>query len=425
MNPGPARPSAAPIAAAPMSTAPPTPADKAPTARPQLAPTRFADLLKRSRGEAPTPPAPAPVAPPSPQDEAADRTDPQDASSIESKAVAGTAAKARAATPRRATGMAVVDNDEHKSEKTPGEGDDRGGERTSPTAQSVDRIDARPTVAIAVAATDGRQQPPRAGVAQSDGAAESGDTRDDAKSSDARPTQRGIGHARGMASIDAADERRASVATTSRDPSLSMNADASPALHGAVAEAMPLPAATAAASPADRAVDALTASFAAGASTRSADTTAPWQAAANLALTTPIDAPDFPAAFGVQVSLLAQDGVQQAELRLNPAEMGPVSIHISLDGTAARVDFGADVAATREAIERGLPELASALRDAGFTLAGGGVSQHAGGRPTADDEPAGGAGRLEAGGSAARPEASAAPARPIRAVAAGGVDLYA
>ena len=80
--------------------------------------------------------------------------------------------------------------------------------------------------------------------------------------------------------------------------------------------------------------------------------------------------------------------MQQAELHLNPAEMGPVSIHISLDGTAARVDFGADVAATREAIERGLPELASALRDAGFTLAGGGVSQHAGGRSAGADDAA-------------------------------------
>ena len=65
-----------------------------------------------------------------------------------------------------------------------------------------------------------------------------------------------------------------------------------------------------------------------------------------------------------------------------------MSIHIALDGTAARIDFGADVAATRAAIELGLPELASALRDAGFTLAGGGVSQHAGGRASSDGDPA-------------------------------------
>ena len=87
-------------------------------------------------------------------------------------------------------------------------------------------------------------------------------------------------------------------------------------------------------------------------------------------------APEFREALGVQVSLLARDGVQSAELHLNPAEMGPISVRIVMDGVQARVDFGADSAATRELIETGLPELATALRDAGFTLAGGGVSQH-------------------------------------------------
>ena len=94
---------------------------------------------------------------------------------------------------------------------------------------------------------------------------------------------------------------------------------------------------------------------------------------------TPTDAPEFREALGVQVSLLARDGVQSAELHLNPAEMGPISVHIVMDGAQARVDFGADSANTRELIESGLPELAAALRDAGFTLAGGGVSQHSAG----------------------------------------------
>lgn len=96
-----------------------------------------------------------------------------------------------------------------------------------------------------------------------------------------------------------------------------------------------------------------------------------------LSLPTPVNAPEFREALGVQVSLLARDGVQTAELHLNPADMGPVSIQIVMDGTQARVDFGADVAATRAAIEASMPNLASALLDAGFTLAGGGVSQHA------------------------------------------------
>ncbi len=78
--------------------------------------------------------------------------------------------------------------------------------------------------------------------------------------------------------------------------------------------------------------------------------------------------PRFAQALGTQVSLLARDGVHEAPLQLNPAEMGPVSVQIVLDGTQARVEFGADMARTREVIERSLPELAAALRDAGLTL---------------------------------------------------------
>ena len=145
-------------------------------------------------------------------------------------------------------------------------------------------------------------------------------------------------------------------------------------------------------------------------------------AAVDASVATPVGAPDFAHAFAVQVSVLATEGVQRAELHLNPAELGPVSVHIALDGAQARVDFGADAAATRHAIEAGLPELASALRDAGFTLAGGGVASHAGGQAREDGARDGAPGR-----------ARSAPANAIEATGtlqhrilrAGGIDLYA
>ncbi len=183
--------------------------------------------------------------------------------------------------------------------------------------------------------------------------------------------------------------------------------------------AEPLPA------PADHGVKALDAAGAAALNPPSAsvrEATAP----VAVAVATPVNAPDFAQALGMQLSVLARDGVQQAELHLNPADMGPVSVQIVMDGTQARVDFGADVAATRQAIEAGLPELASALRDAGFTLAGGGVSQHSSSR--SDSSGAGGndgqGGRREArrvsDAGAARVGAAAR-----RVVTAGGLDLYA
>ena len=146
-------------------------------------------------------------------------------------------------------------------------------------------------------------------------------------------------------------------------------------------------------------------------------------------LPTPLASPEFAQALGVQMSVLAVDGVQHAELQLNPAEMGPVSVQIVIDGTNAQVDFGADLAATRKAIEAGLPELAGALRDAGFTLTGGGVSQHSGSRGGSQDE-APRDGRTSRPGDGARrsvdaSSVAAGAARQRRTVTAGGVDLYA
>ena len=141
-------------------------------------------------------------------------------------------------------------------------------------------------------------------------------------------------------------------------------------------------------------------------------------------IATPVNAPDFAQTLGVQLSVLAKDGIQQAELHLNPAEMGPVSVQIAMEGTQARIDFGADVAATRHAIEAGLPELASALRDAGFTLAGGGVSQHSGQRGESRQADAGSAQRGQR--KAASDEAVARVATAARRIVThGGIDLYA
>ena len=172
---------------------------------------------------------------------------------------------------------------------------------------------------------------------------------------------------------------------------------------------------------------ALAAAAAAAASTMAAATRPDTPPPVAVAVPTPVNAPEFQQALGLHLSLLARDGVQQAELHLNPAEMGPVTVQIVMDGTQARVDFGADVAATREAIEAGLPALASAMHDAGFTLAGGGVSQQPRGRGDGSEPGAGPrARRIGTAGEAAAATAAASAGRTVRrTVALGGVDLYA
>lgn len=159
-------------------------------------------------------------------------------------------------------------------------------------------------------------------------------------------------------------------------------------------------------------------------STHGASRTAEAAAPVSVQVPTPATSPDFAKELGVQVSVLATDGVQQAELHLNPADMGPISIQIAIDGSQAQVNFGADSAATRQIIESGLPELAASLREAGFTLSGGGVHSQARGREQGEGD-----GRGERGDRGSRAiggiETDVTPRRVTTRVSQGGVDLYA
>lgn len=143
-------------------------------------------------------------------------------------------------------------------------------------------------------------------------------------------------------------------------------------------------------------------------------------ATTTLALATPVTAPDFSQALATQLTTLARDGVQHATLQLNPAEMGPIAVKIVLDGAQAQIDFAAEHARTREAIEAGLPTLAAALHGAGLTLAGGGVFEQRRGQgdtPGAAPGPSAGDGE-----SAGEPVAGVTPQRHV---VRGLVDTYA
>jgi len=144
--------------------------------------------------------------------------------------------------------------------------------------------------------------------------------------------------------------------------------------------------------------------------------------AVHVELAVPVASPQFRDAFALQVSVLARDGVQHAQVHLNPPELGPISVQIALDGQQAQIHFGSDSAQTRSLVEAGLPTLAAALRESGLTLSGGGVSQHApeqrqGSNPGAGDR----------AGSSAFEQDDAAHAPVVRSmrVTAGRLDTYA
>lgn len=145
-------------------------------------------------------------------------------------------------------------------------------------------------------------------------------------------------------------------------------------------------------------------------------------AAATATVSTAVGDPGFHEALAAQVSVFARGGLSKAELHLNPAELGPVSVQITMNGDQARVDFGADRAQTRQAIEAGWAELATSLQDAGFTLSGGGVSEQAG-RQASEREAASQNGRTARSAVADdEPVASIVAARPR---AGSALDTYA
>lgn len=76
-----------------------------------------------------------------------------------------------------------------------------------------------------------------------------------------------------------------------------------------------------------------------------------------------------------RVIWMAREGVQQASLKLNPANMGPVEVKLHMHNEQANISFIAQHAATRDALEQALPRLRESFQDNGIELAHADVSQ--------------------------------------------------
>lgn len=74
-------------------------------------------------------------------------------------------------------------------------------------------------------------------------------------------------------------------------------------------------------------------------------------------------------AFQDRILWMAKGRIQNAEIRLNPAELGPIRVQVTVEDDAAMLQFTAQHNATREAIEQALPRLREMLSENGLTLA--------------------------------------------------------
>ncbi|HRO60397.1 MAG TPA: flagellar hook-length control protein FliK [Burkholderiaceae bacterium] len=151
-------------------------------------------------------------------------------------------------------------------------------------------------------------------------------------------------------------------------------------------------------------------------------------------IATPLSDPAFAGHLAGETLKLAIAGVEHAQISVQPKDLGPIRIELSLNGESARIAFSATQPDTRQAIEQSLPILEDMLAEHGLLLADANVSdqrggdaeggKHAGRAPGADPDssPKRGYGASGIDEIGSREADGAAPVPLIRR---GLVDLYA
>ena len=97
-----------------------------------------------------------------------------------------------------------------------------------------------------------------------------------------------------------------------------------------------------------------------------AEASAELQDTANLEIETPVRDAQWSQAFAYRVQFMAQQGIQRAQVQLNPAELGPMEITVDVVDDVAQVQITAENAATREAVEQAVPRLREMMAQSGF-----------------------------------------------------------
>jgi flagellar hook-length control protein FliK len=135
-----------------------------------------------------------------------------------------------------------------------------------------------------------------------------------------------------------------------------------------------------------------------------------------------VDTPEFGAGVADRVSWMVDNNLNGAKLQVNPAQLGPIEVRISVQGDHAQVWLTSHSAVTRDALETSSPKLREMLGAQGFGQVSVDISQRSfQERPpqaqSYDWTPSANRGAATAAAS----PASAALSRPSR----GAVDAYA
>ena len=141
-----------------------------------------------------------------------------------------------------------------------------------------------------------------------------------------------------------------------------------------------------------------------------------------LSIEAPVGSPGFTDETAQQVTWMAKNGIEHAEIRVKPAEMGPISVRIEMHGNEALISFAVTQPDTRVAVEDAMHRLEEMLAESGIALGQANVGGQDGSARAFDDTPARRS-RVTFGASAA----AAVPATGMRTAAArrGMVDIFA
>ena len=83
---------------------------------------------------------------------------------------------------------------------------------------------------------------------------------------------------------------------------------------------------------------------------------------------THVQNPDWSRQMTDQVSFMVKGGFQQAEIKLNPAHLGPMEIKLSVSDDKASINFVTHHAPVRDAIDSAMPRLRDMLEQQGLSL---------------------------------------------------------
>jgi flagellar hook-length control protein FliK len=141
---------------------------------------------------------------------------------------------------------------------------------------------------------------------------------------------------------------------------------------------------------------ALTLAPSASGSVSSTQTTpAPTAATTTTNIPLPLNHPQWQEAFASRVAWQVKDGLQQVNVAINPPELGPIEVRMSLQDDKVSAQFVTAHHAVRQVIEDAMPKLREMLSQSGLSLSDASVFQQAPGRDGQAQQFAGGTANAE------------------------------